>query len=246
MARCRLARAPARSPVSRSAIPRNAWLAAGGGIELDALRSSARAVPGAAVPQRDPEAVVRLGTTRVAAPPRAPGGGGRRGGLSAGPARSPGGCARPRGSRPGGGPRSRCSRAPRRSPRSAASLRPLVGSVGRARRRGAASCGGRPRALLLQGGAERVVGFALLGIDLERSLERGDGARQVAALAQRLPELVVDLGRSSGRPARRCGGASAPPPGRPVSRRAMPRLKWAPRLFGSSARPSGRPRTASA
>src|SRR5207237_1098006 len=47
-------------------------------------------------------------------------------------------------------------------------------------------------ALLPQGDAERVVALALLGIELDRLLERGDGTRDVAAQAQRLAELVAE------------------------------------------------------
>ncbi len=62
IARCRLARAPARSPFSRRAVPRNAWLAPAAGSRRDALPQLGHGpVPGAAVPQRDAEAVVGLG-----------------------------------------------------------------------------------------------------------------------------------------------------------------------------------------
>src|SRR5688500_3885766 len=52
----------------------------------------------------------------------------------------------------------------------------------------------RGRALLLQGLPEPVIALPQLGVDLERLLEGGDRARQIAALSQRLPELVLDAG----------------------------------------------------
>ena len=53
---------PARSPVSRSAVPRNAWLAPAAGSSSTALAQLGQGpVPGAAVPQGDAEAVVGLG-----------------------------------------------------------------------------------------------------------------------------------------------------------------------------------------
>jgi hypothetical protein len=58
-------------------------------------------------------------------------------------------------------------------------------------------------ALLLQRRPEAVVAFAQLGINRQRPLERGDRARQIAALAQREPELVLNVRT------RRIGGGHA-------------------------------------
>ena len=69
-------------------------------------------------------------------------------------------------------------------------LRSLVGIVCRAGRCRAWLV--RSGALLLQGHAERVVAFAQLGFDLERTFERRHGAGKIAALAQRLTELVLN------------------------------------------------------
>ena len=210
--------------------------AAGGGIEVDALAQLGQGpVAGAAVPERDAEVVVGLRGLRPERHRPLEVGEGRRQGLSAGPGRSPGGCARPRGSRPGARASVSCVAgggqvaAPRR-PRGRAGTRSSAGLVAAGR----GGCARRPSALLLQGHAERVVGLALLGVDLERLLERGDGARagrrSGAASARARSGRAAFVGSPSAA-CRRCGSAASRSP---VSRSAMPRLKWAPRLFGSS------------
>ena len=80
--------------------------------------------------------------------------------------------------------------------------------VGRTRRGGGPALA-RGRALLLQRDAERVVALAQLGVELERPLERGDRAGQVAVLPERLAELVVDGGVRRDRQRRRDAGARA-------------------------------------
>src|SRR5262245_39989299 len=74
----------------------------------------------------------------------------------------------------------------------------LVGRVGRAldvrSARGLRRRSPSRSPLLAQPGTERVVGLPLLGIELDGLLEGRDGARQVAALAQRLTELVAEEG----------------------------------------------------
>ena len=70
------------------------------------------------------------------------------------------------------------------------SLSPLVQIVGRARRRGRWLS--RSRSALFQGRPERVVALAQLGIDFEGSLEGSRGAGKISSLPECLPELVVD------------------------------------------------------
>src|ERR671935_778849 len=48
--------------------------------------------------------------------------------------------------------------------------------------------------LLLQRKAERVIALAQLRVEFECLLERRNGAVEIARLAQRLPELVLDAG----------------------------------------------------
>src|SRR5262249_59698093 len=57
----------------------------------------------------------------------------------------------------------------------------VPGALRVGRRRGRSP---RPRALLPEGDAERIVGLALLGIELDRLLEGGGRAAQVAGLAR--------------------------------------------------------------
>ena len=175
---------------------------------------------------------------------RAPGERGPAADLPAGPARSPGGCAR------------RACLSSRRSASvscfaGGAQVTALDGVLARLYESSAGLAAGARgfrgrRALLLQRHAERVVRLAQLGIDLERLLERRDGARQIAALAQRLPELVLNAGVRRIAAATRAQVLAGRRPGRPSRAEPCPGSSARPGCSARARAPSGRPSTASA